>query len=508
MNEKLFKLLFFLILVFALLLRILPARDNNFYFTMDQGNDAVHVREILYHHRILLLGPETGIDGLFAGPLWYYFIALGYVLFAGHPFGAVFMLILLNVGLLGILMLKIAKEVSKGWALLVGASLLTSWGFYDTSRYGFNPFPLVALSFLLIFCLIDFLKGKNKSFILAAIPIGLGFNTEVAGSIALALFYFLIGIWALVKRKMPGKNIALGICVLALFFLPHITTELTSGFPQTHTLLKEMRNPQGVFSDQSFNILTPGVAKLISRSTLQQVPEIGVLIFTIVVLLVFRKWKSQPKRTNAFIKYFVALTLVLTLVTWLWFSSNKGWQSWHTVYLPPLIFVSTLLLLFELRKSIAISILAISLVSHIFIFKERYLEYFQPSRDPSILKNELGAIDWVYQKSEGEGFYEYTYLPSVLDYPYQYLLWWQGRKQYGYVPCEYSSYPGAPKLFVPGSGYYGNPKRECSKLRFLIIEPDKNEFVRNQWLEGVRQGTSLLQKTSVGSIRIEMRRID
>ena len=39
--------------------------------------------------------------------------------------------------------------------------------------------------------------------------------------------------------------------------------------------------------------------------------------------------------------------------------------------------------------------------------------------DPSLYKNEISAIDYVY-----------TYLPSVYDYPYQYLFWWYGQKKY------------------------------------------------------------------------------
>ncbi|MDP2649337.1 MAG: hypothetical protein Q8P10_00680, partial [bacterium] len=118
MNKKLFWALFILIILFGFLIRVIPTLGNNFYFTMDQGDDAVHVREILVRHQIPILGPPTGLEGLFAGPLWYYFISIGYLIFGGNPFGSVFMLILLNLGLTAVLMKILAKKISLSFALI------------------------------------------------------------------------------------------------------------------------------------------------------------------------------------------------------------------------------------------------------------------------------------------------------------------------------------------------------------------------------------------------------
>jgi len=130
---------------------------------MDQANDAIHVREILVDHKLLLRGPETSIFGIYAGPLWYYFIAVGYALFGGHPFGGVFMLIILNVFTLFIIIRRISKEISPMTGIVTGAFLQVSWWFYDLSRYSFNPFPNFFLSVVGIFWLTDFLRGKTES---------------------------------------------------------------------------------------------------------------------------------------------------------------------------------------------------------------------------------------------------------------------------------------------------------------------------------------------------------
>ena len=165
-------------------------------------------------------------------------------------------------------------------------------------------------------------------------------------------------------------------------------------------------------------------------------------------------------------------------------------------------------MLWTVPRKLGIPLFIFIMGSQLLIFRERYLEYFYPFADASLLVNELAAIDWTYQKSGGQGFYVYSYLPSVYDYPYQYLYWWHGRKKYGYVPCEYATYPKIPDLFVPGVDFYQEPKAPCGTVRFLIVEPDKNEYLRQKWLDGVRSKTKLLEETHVGTIILEKREVE
>lgn len=510
MSSKVYWALFLLIILSAFSLRIIPPLSNNFFFTMDEANDAVHVREILERHQLQLVGPETGIKGGYAGPLWYYFIAIGYLIFSGHPFGGVLMIVILNITTLALVMFVVSKNVSRKMALLIGLSLLTSWWFYDAARYAFNPFPLVTVAFILIFLLIEFLLGEEKKFILGAVVLGFGFNSEVAGSAALLLFYLSIGFWGIISRKLKLRHLIASILVLIVFFIPQIISEFRDDFSQSRSLINELKNSTGVFSDTNFSAVSSKFFLVISRSTLRHIPELGFFIFSISIILALRTIRLN-KRLNKFSSYFIYLTLLLTLISWVFFVTNLGWRDWHTFYLSPLFLVSFLLTLSCLPKKLATIFLIISLVSHIDIFKNRYLEYLKPIDDPSILRNEIGAVDWVYRKAEGKGFYVYNYLPSVLDYPYQYLFWWYGKKNYGYLPCEYLPYPASTHvnypLFVPGGKFYQQPKRECSNLRFLIIEPDKNYYLRDRWINELSVETKLIDKSFIGKIEVQQRQL-
>src|SRR5258708_2625696 len=60
--------------------------QNSLYFIYDQGRDAVKLAELL-RGQITLIGPTTGISGLFLGPLWYYINVPGFLLTHGNPMG-------------------------------------------------------------------------------------------------------------------------------------------------------------------------------------------------------------------------------------------------------------------------------------------------------------------------------------------------------------------------------------------------------------------------------------
>ena len=500
MSQKLYLILFCLVILLGFVLRVLPLLHDSFYFTMDQGNDAVHVREILISRKILLRGPETGIEGVFHGALWYYFISIGYALFSGHPAGAVFMMILLNLALTAIIMRKISQNISSPVALIVGAALQVFWWFYDNSRYAFNPFPLVFLSFILVFFLVDYLAGKKKSFIWAAIPVGLAFHCESAGAVAFAAFYFLVGFWGVYSKRLSLKFLIFGILTLLAFFIPRLISESQSNFSQSKALINEIRDPYGIFSHMNYQYISIRFKSFFTKRIIPQ-NDVPSIILMVVILALYKSVRNK----NKFVKRYVILCKILIVISWVWFGSNKGWQSWHTVYIRPLLFVSILMMLFELPKKIGWPILLVILVSQIVFFRTRYLEYLYPSSDPSVFANEIASVDWVYQNSQGQGFYEYNYLPSVLDYPYQYLFWWRGINKYGYLPCEYSSFPGSPKLFLPSAKPFEQPKRNCGNFRFLVVEPDEHQELRNLWLDGARKGTDLIEEKEIGKIHLEKR---
>jgi hypothetical protein len=164
-------------------LRILPLWGNNFYFTVDQGRDAVYVREIL-HGATFTKGPETSIRGWFVGPGWYYLLAPGYFLAGGHPAGGVMTLIMINT----LVMFLVARR----WGVKVALALALFWPWFETSRYAFNPFLIAPLAIMLGLLLE---RGKKWWGLLVVL---IAFNAHLFGA-AVLLGTWLVG---LVIRNM------------------------------------------------------------------------------------------------------------------------------------------------------------------------------------------------------------------------------------------------------------------------------------------------------------------
>jgi len=158
------------------------------------------------------------------------------------------------------------------------------------------------------------------------------------------------------------------------------------------------------------------------------------------------------------------------------------------------------------------SILIFYSFSNIFDF---FLNSFgRVSGDSSVFKNEISAIDFVYKYANGQNFKVYTYLPSVYDYPYQYLIWWYGDKKFGYLPIEYSYTLNKNDYISNKENFSANKEnlsqRKDSNLVFLIKEPNYN-YTRFGWEGEFISAPNApkfesVEKTMVGPLEIEVRK--
>lgn len=500
MKKRVFWLLFSLILIIQFVVRVVPPQNYNFYFTVDQGNDAVHVREIAEYGRILTRGPETSMPGVFAGPLWYYFLGIGYKLFGGDPFGGIVMVILLSLGATAGVMWEFKKRISPQAALFAGLSLQGFWYFYEFSRYQFNPFPTALLSLWYVFWIIRFLEKSRRYYYLALIPIFLMFNCAVATAVVFLLFHFLLGLWGLYKKLLSLKSFLTFNIVLPGVITAHIVLQFAKQLQDSHFVNDQITGERGFFSGMSFIEMAARFLEILHRSLIPQNLLIGLVLFAFIGLLF---WKEKKK--DKFSLYFVCLSIALFTFSYLFFGSNKIWREWHTLFLYPLLFLSVFLMLISIKRTVGVILLVIIMTAQLFLFKDRYLEYLKSTQDPGILANQLSVLDWIYTHNEEDGFNAYTYSPHVFDYQNQYLFWWYGRQKYGFVPCEYSLYPGFMKYnYVRNAQDYAQPTLGCDNLRFVIIEPGGDEKSHSKWREQIKfERGGKVDETEVNKFKIE-----
>lgn len=491
MGKKVYWFVFALIVIFSFLLRVVPSLENNFYFTVDQGDDAIWVREILERGRLPLRGPATSIPGIHTGPLWYWLVALGYSLFAGHPFGGLLMVIVLNISLVGILMWVVKKYVGAFPSLALGIFLNIFWWFYDTSRWSFNPFPLVFLAFLE---LVFLARLTARNYILALFVVFLAFNFDVAGAFPLLALAGLVGFWAYWRKVFSLRAFTLPFLIPLLMLLPS-SVEFAKVFYHSRFVLGQTGAGLGVFAGTSFLETGGNFLTILSYAVFPYKIFLSLSAFVLYFVLFVKRENS------VFVRRFVFLGVLLFVLSFLFFGLSKGWRDWHTPFLPSILFVCFLFTVLGLGRRLRFLVLGLIVFVQVGIFYPRYMQYFRPSSDFGLLANKLLVLDWIYQKSEGDGFNAYMYTSTGYDLAWQYLFWWYGRKEYGFVPCEYTIQPGFLKaVYLPSPEFYTKPALGCDKFRFFIIEPGRAGS--DEWLAKYGVGLSEVERGEVGEIEI------
>src|SRR5689334_11801918 len=90
-SHRLFYIFILAVFVLALFVRIYRTEDlMGFYY--DQGRDGIVIWKLWHEGKPFLIGPVTGLAGIFLGPLYYYLIAPFYLIGGGDPkYPAVFL---------------------------------------------------------------------------------------------------------------------------------------------------------------------------------------------------------------------------------------------------------------------------------------------------------------------------------------------------------------------------------------------------------------------------------
>ena len=495
-----------IILILGVIYKLLMTWDGNFLFNMDNGRDMVDVREMVVLQKLRLIGPTSAIEGLFNGPAWYYLLAIPFALSGGDPYASIVMEILLwAIG--GFFLLKIVERWGK-WIIVPVSMIWISSNYITlTTLYAFNPNPVTHLSPLFIYLLDKYLeKGKLLFGAGAALLGGLFFNFEMNFGVFAPLIIFmstLLGKSSLLKTK----NFWLASLFFLICLLPQALFELRHQFFMTNSVINYLRNTQGVGYDIFLRLqsLTDSFVSVFS-ATLMNHKTFTLIVSLLLVLISLRFIKSKQKDKVVlisliyiFIPFIFYLFLPVTVNPW-----HLGAEAVAFIILSGFL-IKTFWDL-KLRGKLIASSLSVFILFFAFsnIGNFFFRDIFRENNDPSLYKNEIAAIDYVYKYANGQNFKVYTYLPSVYDYPYQYLFWWYGKKVYGYVPGEYAYLPNKPPQYVPSKDKFEGSKDNFSGLVFLIKEPNHN-YTRFGW-EGDFVKLETVEKQMIGPLEIEIRK--
>ncbi|KKS71222.1 hypothetical protein A3A14_00940 [Candidatus Daviesbacteria bacterium RIFCSPLOWO2_01_FULL_43_38] len=496
------------LLIFGIFYKLHWTSGGNFIFNMDNARDMVDVREMVVLDKLRLIGPTSGVEGFFNGPGWYYLLAIPFILSKGNPYGAVVLMIVLwAIG--GFFLMKLLSRYGVWVVLLGGVVWISSNYVMLATLYSYNPNPVVLLAPLFIYLLEKYINTNSLLYgVEAWILGGLFFNFEMAFGIFIPAIFFAAIIISGKKHLFYGRYFWVGFTFFVILLLPQILFELRHDFFMTKSVMNYLN--KGVSSGSSilsrFDTAKNTYLGALSGTMMnwEFLSRLTVIAWILIILKFFRDRKFGKDTLLIIVMLFLIIPPLFHILL------PIKVMSWHLggTMAAAIIFIAALLgrlgNLGSLGKLISI-VLSVVVVAYAVNNLEIHKNMFgkKVSLDASVFMNEISAVDYVYREAQGKNFRVYVYLPSVIDYPYQYLFWWYGQKEYGFFPKDYAYLPDKPEYIRDKEKLGGGKSPEDSGLTFLIKQPD-TIGQRHLW-ENSFSHLPLLNSVSVGPLIIETR---
>ena len=486
-------IILYLIIFIGAFLRLQGTFTNSFAFTYDVGRDMLELSNIVYLHKIPLIGATTGLPGVFYGPWWYYMLSPFFILFSGDPQGIAFVM-----GLIGILTIVLGYLLGKKiagnflgltFALLIGVS----GNLISLSSQIWNPNiapAFVILVFLVLYNIYtEDVKYKFKYYFLLGILLFLNIDLEIVFGL-LFLLGTILSILIIVNKRLSLKYIASFALGGLIILSPRIFFEFRHQFLMTKSLIKYASSSTSSHASNFLNTIIEKALILFDQfnSTLALNNKfLGVVMLIVIVILLALFYKTTKNSVKNILKTSIVIFLVFLAGTV--FFSHDIWPH-YLVGVPILyiiIFGICLYLLSEKLLGKKIALLVLMIVGVINFNPVSVLQNMTKpiwEGDASVYRNQLEVVDYIYKNANGRSFKYVVYTPPIYDYTYQYLFKWYGFKKYHYLPSNQAN------------------------LAYFILEPDMQySFRLSNWLKNrEKDGTILNSQTVKGGIIVQTRK--
>lgn len=204
----------------------------------DQEIGLVIVRSLVVDHKIVTIGPQASIAGVFIGPYFYYLTAPIFLLTKMNPAAMVVSNILNSILLLSAIYLIAKKLFNSKVALL--SLIIYGCSAYLTSfdRNWWNPMLMPLVSLLTFYATYQYLKVKKTFWLLVgAVSSASLLHLHLSGFIIIAFYFLSLLIWGRKLIWNNKKTLPLIVAVYFMFLAPLIVYDLRHNLFNTHQLI-------------------------------------------------------------------------------------------------------------------------------------------------------------------------------------------------------------------------------------------------------------------------------
>lgn len=494
------------ILLAAFFIRVYRQNDLlGFYY--DQGRDALVIWKLWNEGKPFLIGPITGLKGIFLGPFYYYLIAPLYLIGGGDPvYPAVFLAFLSTLALLVIYCLG-WKMHSRAAGIIAATIGGFSYYIVTTSRWLSNPNPILLSSSLFLLSLWKIVSGGSKYWwVIASLLVGISLHFESASAVFYIPIMVVFAIWILLRERLGGQETrnfpGIKIILFSLIaFLGTLLPQIIFNFRHDNLLLK---NFTGLFFQEKAFRSVSRIEFWDKMDFFWEVFDAKILlgwstytaVFTLVGLAALGSSKTRDKRILPLFGIF----LITPMFFYIFFQGNFGnFYDYYLsgYYLPMILFFA--LGMGELWKY-GLSKFVIIFYFIIF-FNVNGTPLVNMMRDPRTgptdikFTSQIASVYWVYDNAMARGNFNVdVYVPPVIPHAYDYLFLWEGTLRYtqGKPGCE--------------EDLCGKVDEQVPLLYTLYEQDPPNPERLEAWLAR-QEGVGVVEEsTRFGGITVERRR--
>ena len=459
-------------------------------FYYDQGRDALVPWRLWHEGKLFLVGPVTGLAGIFLGPFYYYLITPLYLIGGGNPvYPAVFLAFLTICGVFMLYYLgwKFQDRTTGLFAAAIGSF---SYYLVLAGRWLSNPTPIMLTSMLFLWSLWMIIKSnKNYWWMVSVFIIGISLQLESASAVFYLPVLAVFAIWQ--RKKFPDLKTTI---YSGLIFLLTLVPQILFNFRHDNLLLNNFINEilkKGSFKLSFWQVFWERADYIWTVFYSKILPEKSILVLIFSLLSFYSIYKNH-KKINGEIK--LLLIYILVPVTgYFLFQGNHGnvFDYYMTGYYFPLVLLFSIglgILWKKILGKIIVIVFFIIFASVNFQMLAEYLGTSLQEENLVVLGNEVKAVDWVMDEAKNKGEYNVLiYVPPVIPYSYDYLFLWRANLFCGDDKC----------------GYVKDAEKD---LVYLIFEKDiYHPWRLETWLRNNERVGVLEQEVIFGGITVQRR---
>lgn len=447
---------------FSLRFYLIP---ENLFFGPEQGIDFLVIKNIVLQYDFTLIGAKTDIDGIFHGPIYFYFATIPFIFSNGNPVVIVGFFILLNCFTVFLIFLLGKMYFDKRVGLIAALLFTVSYQSIVYSRWLSTHQLVIPLSCLFFIFLYRFLKGKNKSLLGVAITFGLIGQAEFLNYLffTVILGVIIIALW---KRFIKVSPLYLLFCLIVLILVSagnYILFDIRHNFLISQSILGLFKGSSGYYMSMlSSFFLTIQVFFIFFSNLIFPLHLFSAAaIFLCGLLLLVIKTIRERKNYQIILLWIVIPFILLVII------KHNVLEQFFVATIPALILLVAFTIdqVWKKYKILGIGSLLIIMGVNIYVWGQNIPNnrniFFQSPQPDLKLVDQKKVIHEIYRRANKKPFSIQAYtIPYWTQQGWEYLFWYYG-KQYGHFP-------------IP----------EKAKVLFVIVQDDPSkQWFQNDWLK-------------------------